>query len=49
MCGGTPPISTTRTVDNQVMKLRELEVDPGEARLSRRNRHGIGYKFVSGN
>ncbi len=40
---------TTRTVDNQVMKLRQkLEVDPTKP-LYFRTMHGIGYKFVSGN
>jgi DNA-binding response OmpR family regulator len=40
---------TTRTVDNQIMKLRQkLEVDPAKP-LYFRTMHGIGYKFVSGN
>jgi DNA-binding response OmpR family regulator len=40
---------TTRTVDNQVMKLRQkLEADPAKP-LYFRTMHGIGYKFVSGN
>jgi len=40
---------TTRTVDNQIMKLRQkLEVDPTKP-LYFRTMHGIGYKFVSGN
>jgi DNA-binding response OmpR family regulator len=40
---------TTRTVDNQVMKLRQkLEADPARPVLFR-TIHGIGYKFVSGN
>ncbi len=39
---------TTRTVDNQVMKLRQkLEADPGRP-VHFRTMHGIGYKFVSG-
>ncbi len=39
---------TTRTVDNQVMKLRQkLEVDPARP-VHFRTMHGIGYKFVSG-
>ena len=39
---------TTRTVDNQVMKLRQkLEPDPARP-LYFRTMHGIGYKFVSG-
>jgi len=38
---------TTRTVDNQIMKLRQkLEVDPAQP-LHFRTMHGIGYKFVS--
>ena len=37
---------TTRTVDNQVMKLRQkLEPDPARP-LYFRTMHGIGYKFV---
>jgi DNA-binding response OmpR family regulator len=40
---------TTRTVDNQIMKLRQkLEVDPAKP-VYFRTMHGIGYKFVSGN
>jgi DNA-binding response OmpR family regulator len=40
---------TTRTVDNQIMKLRQkLEADPAKP-LYFRTMHGIGYKFVSGN
>jgi DNA-binding response OmpR family regulator len=40
---------TTRTVDNQVMKLRQkLEADPAKP-IYFRTMHGIGYKFVSGN
>ena len=40
---------TTRTVDNQVMKLRQkLEADPARP-VYFRTMHGIGYKFVSGN
>jgi len=40
---------TTRTVDNQVMKLRQkLEADPAHP-VYFRTMHGIGYKFVSGN
>jgi DNA-binding response OmpR family regulator len=40
---------TTRTVDNQVMKLRQkLEADPAKP-VYFRTMHGIGYKFVSGN
>ncbi len=40
---------TTRTVDNQVMKLRQkLEADPAKPTYFR-TMHGIGYKFVSGN
>jgi DNA-binding response OmpR family regulator len=40
---------TTRTVDNQIMKLRQkLEVDPAKP-IHFRTMHGIGYKFVSGN
>jgi len=39
---------TTRTVDNQVMKLRQkLEADPARP-VHFRTMHGIGYKFVSG-
>jgi DNA-binding response OmpR family regulator len=39
---------TTRTVDNQVMKLRQkLEADPARPHFFR-TMHGIGYKFVSG-
>jgi DNA-binding response OmpR family regulator len=39
---------TTRTVDNQVMKLRQkLEADPARPSFFR-TMHGIGYKFVSG-
>jgi DNA-binding response OmpR family regulator len=39
---------TTRTVDNQVMKLRQkLEADPARP-IHFRTMHGIGYKFVSG-
>ncbi|QNI37647.1 response regulator transcription factor [Edaphobacter albus] len=39
---------TTRTVDNQVMKLRhKLEDDPANPRYFR-TMHGIGYKFVGG-
>lgn len=39
---------TTRTVDNQVMKLRQkLESDPARP-VHFRTMHGIGYKFVSG-
>jgi DNA-binding response OmpR family regulator len=39
---------TTRTVDNQVMKLRQkLEVDPAKP-VHFRTMHGIGYKFVNG-
>jgi DNA-binding response OmpR family regulator len=39
---------TTRTVDNQILKLRQkLEVDPGKP-VHFRTMHGIGYKFVSG-
>ena len=39
---------TTRTVDNQVMKLRQkLEADPAQP-VHFRTMHGIGYKFVSG-
>jgi DNA-binding response OmpR family regulator len=39
---------TTRTVDNQVMKLRQkLESDPAKP-VHFRTMHGIGYKFVSG-
>ena len=39
---------TTRTVDNQVMKLRQkLEHDPANPQYFR-TLHGIGYKFVSG-
>jgi len=39
---------TTRTVDNQVMKLRQkLEDDPARPHFFR-TMHGIGYKFVSG-
>jgi DNA-binding response OmpR family regulator len=39
---------TTRTVDNQVMKLRQkLEADPARP-VHFRTLHGIGYKFVSG-
>jgi DNA-binding response OmpR family regulator len=39
---------TTRTVDNQVMKLRQkLEVDPARP-VHFRTMHGIGYKFVTG-
>jgi len=39
---------TTRTVDNQVMKLRQkLEPDPARP-LYFRTMHGIGYKFVAG-
>ena len=38
---------TTRTVDNQIMKLRQkLEVDPAQP-VHFRTMHGIGYKFVS--
>ena len=37
---------TTRTVDNQIMKLRQkLEVDPARP-IHFRTMHGIGYKFV---
>jgi DNA-binding response OmpR family regulator len=40
---------TTRTVDNQIMKLRQkLEADPAKP-FHFRTMHGIGYKFVSGN
>jgi DNA-binding response OmpR family regulator len=40
---------TTRTVDNQIMKLRQkLEMDPAKP-VHFRTMHGIGYKFVSGN
>src|SRR5450755_763543 len=39
---------TTRTVDNQVMKLRQkLEADPAKP-VHFRTMHGIGYKFVGG-
>jgi DNA-binding response OmpR family regulator len=39
---------TTRTVDNQVMKLRQkLEADPARP-IHFRTMHGIGYKFVVG-
>ena len=39
---------TTRTVDNQVMKLRQkLEADPARP-VHFRTMHGIGYKFVTG-
>jgi DNA-binding response OmpR family regulator len=39
---------TTRTVDNQVMKLRQkLESDPARP-VYFRTLHGIGYKFVGG-
>jgi DNA-binding response OmpR family regulator len=39
---------TTRTVDNQVMKLRQkLETDPAKP-VHFRTMHGIGYKFVGG-
>jgi DNA-binding response OmpR family regulator len=39
---------TTRTVDNQIMKLRQkLEADPAKP-VHFRTMHGIGYKFVSG-
>lgn len=39
---------TTRTVDNQVMKLRQkLEPDPARPHFFR-TMHGIGYKFVGG-
>jgi len=39
---------TTRTVDNQVMKLRQkLETDPARP-VHFRTLHGIGYKFVGG-
>ena len=39
---------TTRTVDNQIMKLRhKLEPDPARP-IYFRTLHGIGYKFVSG-
>ena len=39
---------TTRTVDNQVMKLRQkLEVDPAHP-VHFKTMHGIGYKFISG-
>jgi DNA-binding response OmpR family regulator len=39
---------TTRTVDNQVMKLRQkLEADPAKP-VHFRTMHGIGYKFVVG-
>jgi DNA-binding response OmpR family regulator len=39
---------TTRTVDNQIMKLRQkLETDPAKPQHFR-TMHGIGYKFVSG-
>lgn len=39
---------TTRTVDNQIMKLRQkLEMDPAKP-VYFRTIHGIGYKFVSG-
>lgn len=38
---------TTRTVDNQIMKLRQkLEDDPAQP-AHFRTMHGIGYKFVS--
>lgn len=37
---------TTRTVDNQILKLRQkLEADPAQP-LHFRTMHGIGYKFV---
>jgi DNA-binding response OmpR family regulator len=40
---------TTRTVDNQIMKLRQkLETDPAKP-VHFRTMHGIGYKFVSEN
>ena len=39
---------STRTVDNQVMKLRQkLEPDPANPQYFR-TMHGIGYKFVGG-
>jgi DNA-binding response OmpR family regulator len=39
---------TTRTVDNQIMKLRQkLEPDPAKP-LYFKTMHGIGYKFVNG-
>jgi len=39
---------TTRTVDNQIMKLRQkLEADPAKP-VYFRTMHGIGYKFVMG-
>ncbi len=38
---------TTRTVDNQILKLRQkLEADPAQP-MHFRTMHGIGYKFVS--
>jgi DNA-binding response OmpR family regulator len=38
---------TTRTVDNQIMKLRQkLEIDPAKP-VHFRTMHGIGYKFVA--
>jgi len=38
---------TTRTVDNQIMKLRQkLELDPAQP-IHFRTMHGIGYKFVN--
>jgi len=40
---------TTRTVDNQIMKLRQkLEPAPSQP-FYFRTMHGMGYKFVSGN
>jgi len=39
---------TTRTVDNQVLKLRQkLESDPARPHFFR-TMHGVGYKFVAG-
>jgi DNA-binding response OmpR family regulator len=40
---------TTRTVDNQILKLRQkLEPDPARP-IYFRTMHGIGYKFVVAN
>jgi DNA-binding response OmpR family regulator len=37
---------STRTVDNQILKLRQkLEVDPSNPKYIR-TMHGMGYKFV---
>ena len=43
---GYDAVPSTRTVDNQILKLRQkIEIDPAEPRHLR-TMHGAGYKFV---